>query len=205
MLIILLSYIVLILVSVIICSRNKKYQKWLSFILTILIVIIPFLIFTFLFISKDKIQRGEMFPKLSAFMLIIAPPEHLYDPIATYSLTSEKALYTFNVTHQYAGNYAIVIRIPPLKPLNNIQHSLKAELNIYPKQDNQKFTFHMEDPYTIWTEDWSELKIFQYTIPNNIIKVGEPYIFTIKLEGNRREFLKRYKDAIILIRKGSDI
>ena len=186
------------LVIVAIKTKGKVKKMALSVIALFILISAVFLVLV------RPAQQGKIFPVLGNISLLLFEPQDLWTPLAE-EILNNKTEYNFSFRHKYVGNHSIEILFSnkEIDPWKIDTEDLGISVKFYKNSD---LIFSKSNNYVgaFLGLRGKGLTYLQYSVPDNV-PISQELNVTINVIGNIKDFLKKYGDAKIIIRKGSDL
>lgn len=158
---------------------------------------------------RKTIKIESINESLHPFLNLFFPPDDINNPLALINLTSDTEKLFFKFTHQYCGNYILDIEVNnlkiknifPVKQMPECFFKLKFKILL-----NDKILLNEElNPLSpFWTNSTSGINYYRYKVPDNLPYLKE-LTGEIEVDKNRiKDFLDKFGNAKLILRKGSD-
>lgn len=200
---ILISFIVAILFASLVIAAIKSKGKVKKMILVVIILF--FLVSAVFLVLVRPAQQGKILPEWGKISLLLFEPQDLWTPLAEEPLNSNKSQYRFSLSHKYVGNHNIEILFSnkEIDPWRIDENDLNISVEIY---RNSELFFSKK---TVYVSAFLGLRgrgltYLQYSVPDNV-PISQELNVTVNVIGNIKDFLKKYGNAKIIIKKGSDL
>ncbi len=164
----------------------------------------------FLGIFKSQIQQGKILPQFSPILILLSPPNDIEKPLGADYLTPNKKEYDLKITHKYLGNHEIILSFKKLDSYDELEKTEEELfLTVEFKHDSRIiYSTSSERPISYYgyatTENKSVVSFIRYNIQNDL-PINTLLKVKIKVEGDIKQFIKKYGPVKIEIQKGSDI
>ncbi len=167
------------------------------------LVVIPTLFIFLVYAFKAEIQQGKFLPNLALILILLSPPQDLFNPLATEYLDQNKKDYKFQFRHKYVGSHYVELAFNKNTPKFKISDNL--ELYYVVKNDN-KVLFQQSSKVVsqYWGQNHNGLIFITYAIPQTL-PVNVTLDTTVTVSGDIKAFLKDHGPTQIVVRKGSDL
>jgi len=189
---------VVLIISVL---KSKGTQRKILLVITTIFFLIPIIL---IFLVKPA-QQGKIFPQYGKLSLLFYEPKDLWKPLAAANLERNKKVYTFNLSHKYVGNYTIQILFSDQR--RNILEIDKRDFSItviFYDQGKILFSKASSNVGIFKGLNGSGLIYLRYSIPEDL-PINKKVRTKIVMTGNIDDFINKYGDGKIVIKKGSDL
>jgi len=199
---VILIIFILITAGLIVASIKTK-GKTRKILLTLLLIVLLIPLSLILLIKPS--QQGKIFPHWGKISLLFSEPDDLWIPLAQATLKRNMQEYVFPLSHKYVGHYNIEILFSD-KNINvwAIDKSdISMSVSFY---DNETVLFSKTSSYAggFKGSRGSGLTFIRYSLPEDL-PINKKLRAKIVIMGNIDDFMKKYGDAKIIIKKGSDL
>jgi len=201
MTIILLFFILITAGLVVAAIKTKGKTRRISLTLLVIVLLIPLC----LILLIQPSQRGKIFPRWGKISLLFSEPDDLWIPLAKAPLKRNLQEYVFPISHKYVGYYNIEILFSD-KNINvwDVDKSdISMSVSFY---DSETVLFTKTSSYADGFKGsrGSGLTFIRYSLPKNL-PINRKLNAEIEITGNIEDFMNKYGDAQIIIKKGSDL
>ena len=199
---IILLIFILITAGLIVASIKAKVKtRKVSLTLLVIVLLIPLCLIS---LVKPS-QQGKIFPRWGKISLLFSEPDDLWIPLAKAPLKRNMQEYVFPLSHKYVGHYNIEILFSD-KDINvwEIDKSdISMSVSFY---DSETVLFSKTSTYAggFKGSRGSGLTFIRYSLPEDL-PVNRKLNAGIKIKGNIDDFMNKYGDAKLIIKKGSDL
>ncbi len=199
---IILSIFILITAGLIVASiKTKGKTRKISLTLLLIVLLIPICL---ILLIKPS-QQGKIFPRWGKISLLFSEPDDLWIPLAKAPLKRNMQEYIFPLSHKYVGHYNIEILFSD-KNINvwDIDKSdISMSVSFY---DNETVLFTKTSSYAggFKGSRGSGLTFIRYSLPEDL-PINRKLNAEIKIKGNIDDFMNKYGESQIIIKKGSDL
>ncbi len=150
-------------------------------------------------------QQGKIFPSWGKISLLFSEPDDLWIPLAKATLNRNIHEYALPISHKYVGHYNIAILFSDKNI--NIWKIDKNDINIFVSfYDSETVLFSKSTSYASVFKGMqgSGLTFIRYSLPEDL-PINRKLNAKIEIMGNIEEFVNKYGDAKIIIKKGGDL
>lgn len=199
---IILLILILIIAGLIVASiKTKGNTRKISLTLLVIVLLIPLCL---ILLIKPS-QQGKIFPRWGKISLLFSEPDDLWMPLARAPLKRNIHEYAFPISHKYVGHYNIEILFSD-KNINVWKidkNDISMSVSFY---DNKTVLFSKTSTYAggFKGSRGSGLTFIRYSLPEDL-PINRKLNADIKITGNIDDFINKYGDAQIIIKKGSDL
>ncbi len=196
--VLILALFAIAVISLIFCAIFSKGKiRKVSIAISILIFLVPFV-----GLFKSNIQQGEFLSDFGPILILIAPPNDLWEPLGKVNLNYSKTEYQFEFTHKYVGNHVVDLSFNKLKVMEMAENNFEIE---YVVSNGEKILFSQRSNkgWSYWGENNSGINYISYKVPQEL-PVNAKLFATVKVKGDISSFIKKYGPTRLSIRKGSD-
>ena len=199
---IILLIFILITAGLIIASVKTKGKTRKIFV-TLLVVVLLIPLCLILLIKPS--QQGKVFPGWGKISLLFSEPDDLWIPLARAPLNRNIHEYSFLLSHKYVGHYNIEILFSD-KNINvwDIDKSdISMSVSFY---DSETALLSKTSSYAggFKGSRGSGLTFIRYSLPEDL-PLNRKLNAEIEIVGNIDDFMNKYGEAQIIIKKGSDL
>jgi len=181
--------------------KTKGKTRKISLTLLLIVLLIPLCL---ILLIKPS-QQGKIFPRWGKISLLFSEPEDLWIPLAKATLNKNIHEYALLLSHKYVGHYNIDILFSD-KNINiwKIDKSdLSMSVSFYDRESilyskTSSFAGSFKGP------QGSGLTFIRYSLPEDL-PINISLHAKIEIIGNIDNFMNKYGDAKIIIKKGSGI
>lgn len=202
MILVLVAYFFICITLVMLFIFSKKVMRKVSLALLILFFIVPVSFILFLALCKTPIQEGRILADFGPLLLLFAPPEDLWQPLAHEEIKGDKRIYKFRIFHKYVGNHCLVLSFDRLGSMQIVKHDLKMRFLVR-KEETVLCDKTLEKAWPYWGRDESGLTFYKYKVPQDL-PIREPFVAEISIQGDIEEFIEHYGTTELILRKASD-
>ena len=201
MTIILLIFILITAGLIAASIKTKGKTRKVSLTLLVIVLLIPLCLIS---LVKPS-QQGKIFPRWGKISLLFSEPDDLWIPLAKAPLKRNMQEYVFPLSHKYVGHYNIEILFSD-KDINvwDIDKSdISMSVSFY---DSESVLFSKTTSHAggFKGSRGSGLTFIRYSLPEDL-PVNRKLNAGIKIKGNIDDFMNKYGDAKLIIKKGSDL
>ncbi|MHC4269752.1 MAG: hypothetical protein ACYSWS_11900 [Planctomycetota bacterium] len=195
--------IIILITAGLIIAAIKSKGRTKKIYLTLLLIVLPIPLCLILLIKPS--QQGKIFPGWGKISLLFSEPDDLWIPLAKAPLNRNTHEYIFPISHKYVGHHNIDILFSD-KNINvwKIDKSyISMSVSFY---DSEAVLFSKTTSYagTFKGLQGSGLTFIRYSLPEDL-PINRKLNAKIKIMGNIDDFMNKYGDAKIIIKKGSDL
>ena len=199
---IILLIFILITASLIITSvKTKGKTRKISVTLLVIVLLIPLCLILLIKTS----QQGKIFPGWGKISLLFSEPHDLWIPLARAPLNRNIQEYSFPLSHKYVGHYNIEILFSDknINVWDIDKNDISMSISFY---DNESVLFSKTSSYVggFKGSRGSGLTFIRYSLPEDL-PINRKLNAEVEIIGNIDGFMKKYGDAKIIIKKGSDL
>lgn len=200
----LILFIVAIMFASLVIAAIKskgKVKKMITFVV-ILSILVPA---TFLVLVRPA-QQGKILPEWGKISLLLFEPGDLWEPLAEEPLNSNKLQYEFSFSHKYVGNHNIAIILLDKEEIDLWKidrNDLKISVKFY-RNSELLFSKSTTDVNAFKGLRGNGLTYIAYAVSDDV-PISQKLDVVINVMGNMDDFLNKYGNAKIIIRKGSDL
>ena len=150
-------------------------------------------------------QQGELLPMLGKLSLLIDEPEDLWVPLDQVKLSSRRDSYTLIVHHTYVGNHSveIVFSNPEIDPFNIPKDSLSMTVK-FDSHDGVLFSASSGYVGAFNGANGNGLSFIKYSVSDDV-PIAKTIRAKVAVEGDLKDFIKKYGSATLRIKKTSDL
>ncbi len=199
---IILLIFILITAGLIVASikTNGKTRK-ISLTFLVIILLIPLC----LILLIKPAQQGKIFPRWGKISLLFSEPDDLWIPLAKATLNRNIHEYVFTLSHKYVGHYNIEILFSDKNI--NVWKIDKNDISMFASfYDSETVLFSKTSTYAGGFKglQGGGLTFIRYSLPEDL-PINKNLNAKIEITGNIDDFMNKYGDAKIIIKKGSDL
>ncbi len=201
MTIILLILILIIAGLIAACIKTKGTTRKISLTLLCIVLLIPLCL---ILLIKPS-QQGKIFPRWGKISLLFSEPADLWIPLVKAPLNKNIHEYVFPLSHTYVGHYNIEILF--LEKKINVWKIDKSDISMSVSfYDSETLLFSKISSYVggFKGSQGSGLTFIRYSLPEDL-PINRKLNAEIEITGNINDFMSKYGDAQIVIKKGSDL
>ena len=181
----------------------RTREKRLLLVMAAVFVLGPVVVFGSIAALRTPIQQGKIFPELGPLLLLAAPPDDLWVPLAEAPLEAGRKEYVFDVSHKYVGNHQVHIEFAKTTSMEEIETDLKFTLIL--ERDGQVISSKTSGKRSsFWGQEKTGCVFIWYQVPEHA-PAHVPLKARIVIDGEAESFLARYPGAKLVLRKGSDL
>jgi hypothetical protein len=201
MTIILLIFILITAGLIVAAIKTKGKTRKIFVTLLVVVLLIPLCL---ILLIKPS-QQGKIFPGWGKISLLFSEPDDLWIPLARAPLNRNIHEYSFPLSHKYVGHYNIEILFSD-KNINvwDIDKSdISMSVSFY---DSETALFSKTSSYAggFKGSRGSGLTFIRYSLPEDL-PLNRKLNAEIEIVGNIDDFMNKYGEAKIIIKKGSDL
>lgn len=143
-----------------------------------------------------------MLPHFGTLLLLVSPPDDLFESLVSEDISDNKREYEFLITHKYLGNHVVDISFKRLPSMESAENDLKVKFAV---ENNGKILYAnvAGKGWGYWGKNRSGLSFQMYKVPEDL-PIRVPLKAKVYIDGDISTFLERYGPAELIIRKSSD-
>lgn len=201
MTIIFLIFLLITAGLIIVSIKTKGKTRKISLTLLVIVLLIPLCL---ILLIKPS-QQGKIFPRWGKISLLFSEPDGLWIPLGKAPLSRNIQKYVFPISHKYVGNYNIEILFSDKNI--NVWKIDKSEISMSVSfYDSETVLFSKTSSYAggFKGSKGSGLTFIRYSLPEDL-PINRKLNAEIEIMGNIDDFMNKYGDTQIIIKKGSDL
>ena len=203
MVLLLAGYAVILILLICGIAAFKGNLRKICTSLVMCLVVIPTVLICLVYVFKSEIQQGKFLPNLAPILILLSPPQDLFNPLVTENIDPNRKDYKFQFRHKYVGNHHVELAFSKNAPESKASDNLELH---YVVKNGNKVLFQQNSKVTsqYWGQNQNGLIFITYAIPQ-ALPVNVTVDATVTVSGDIKAFLKDHGPTQVVVRKGSDL